>query len=131
MTRADILKTAEKCVCGKREQDYGKPENNFQAIADLWNAYWTNVLLTENRHGVARITNRPFSSFDVAMFMALLKVGRIATGTATEDSFVDACGYLACGGEIIGNTRYTLDELNCCTDIRDNNRCPGSGAKQY
>lgn len=39
MTRADILQTAEKCVCGQREQDYGSPENNFQVIADLWNAY--------------------------------------------------------------------------------------------
>ena len=104
MKRADILQTAEKCVCGKREQDYGKPENNFQAIADLWNAYWTNVRLAENRNGIDRITNRPFSAFDVAMLMALLKVGRIATGTATEDSFVDACGYLACGGEIASET---------------------------
>lgn len=84
MTRADILQRAEQCVCGKREQDYGSPENNFQTIADLWNAY----------------KNAGFTATDVAMMMALLKIARIKTGTATEDSFVDLAGYAACGGEI-------------------------------
>jgi hypothetical protein len=37
---------------------------------------------------------------DVAMMMALLKIARIQSGTATEDSFVDLAGYAACGGEI-------------------------------
>ena len=100
MKRSDILQTAEKCVCGQRQQDYGTPENNFQAIADLWNAYFKNT----KAKPITDIDNgRFFSAFDVAMLMALLKVGRIATGTATEDSFVDACGYLACGGEIKAN----------------------------
>ena len=101
MKRADVLQTAEKCVCGQRQQDYGTPENNFQAIADLWNAYMKNV------RGKAsfRMAVPTFTAFDVAMLMALLKVGRIATGTATEDSFVDACGYLACGGEIAGENK--------------------------
>lgn len=97
MNRPEILDTAKKCVCGQREQDYGSPENNFQAIADLWNAYLKNAY-----SGVAIYPGDGLSAFDVAMLMALLKVGRIATGTATEDSFVDACGYLACGGEIMG-----------------------------
>ena len=92
--RAEILRAAEKCVCGEREQDYGSPENNFQAIADLWNAY-----LRAQYNGCCKL----LAPLDVAMLMALLKVGRIATGTATRDSFVDACGYLACGGEIISN----------------------------
>lgn len=101
MKRADILQTAEKCVCGKREQDYGTPENNFQAIADLWNAYLNaSGKLEKIYNGDGTLKRTPFSAFDVAMLMSLLKIGRIATGTATEDSFVDACGYLACGGEI-------------------------------
>ncbi|MGI5892864.1 MAG: DUF6378 domain-containing protein [Bacillota bacterium] len=84
MTRREILAEAEKCVCGDREEDYGSPENNFKAIATLWNAY------------------KPcdFTAHDVAIMMALLKIGRIATGTFKADSYVDACGYLACGGEI-------------------------------
>lgn len=89
MTRSEILNTAEKCVCGQREQDYGSPENNFQLIADLWGAYY----------------GQKFTPVDVAMMMALLKMARIKTGTGTEDSFVDAAGYFACGGEIATNYR--------------------------
>lgn len=84
MTRPEILDTAKKCVCGQREQDYGSPENNFQIIADLWSAYY----------------GKKFTALDVSMMMTLLKIARIRTGTATEDSFVDAAGYIACGGEI-------------------------------
>lgn len=85
MGRADILEGAKKCVCGQREQDYGSPENNFQTIANLWTAYMGGI---------------EFTPVDVAMMMALLKIARISTGTATEDSFVDLAGYAACGGEI-------------------------------
>lgn len=85
MKRADILRTAEKCVCGQREQDYGSPENNFQVIADFWSVY----------KGVQ------FSANDVAMMMALLKVARIKSGGGTADSFVDLAGYAACGGELV------------------------------
>jgi len=84
MKRPEILDTAKKMVCGERQTDYGTPENNFKAIADLWGAY----------KGV------DFSALDVAMMMTLLKLGRIKTGTAKNDSFVDAAGYIACGGEI-------------------------------
>lgn len=73
MKRADILHAAETCVCGKREQDYGSPENNFEVIAGFWTVY----------KGV------PFTPNDVAMMMALLKVARIKSGGGTVDSFVD------------------------------------------
>ena len=87
MKRADILHTAEKCVCGQREQDYGSPENNFQTIADFWSVY----------KGVK------FSASDVAMMMALLKIARVGTSFVggTADSFVDLAGYAACGGELV------------------------------
>lgn len=86
MKREEILDNAKKCVCGQREQEYGKPEDNFQTIANLWNAYLGTSLV---------------KSSDVAMMMALMKIARIRTGTATEDSFVDLAGYAACGGEIM------------------------------
>ena len=85
LTRKSILAEAEKCVCGRREEDYGSPEDNFYKISKLWNAY-----LGDN------VTD----SHDIAIMMALLKIARIRTGRRTEDSYVDACGYLACGGEI-------------------------------
>jgi len=84
MNRATCLKKADECVNGKREQDHGSPESNFLKIADLWSAYY----------------GAPFTAIDVAMLMALLKIARISTGTATEDSFVDLAGYAACGCEI-------------------------------
>lgn len=89
MTRAETLEKAKACVCGQREQDYGSPEDNFRIIAEFWSAY----------------TGYPIDSKDVAMMMALLKIARIATGTATEDSFVDLAGYAACGAEIAGKEK--------------------------
>ena len=84
MTREETLNKAKDCVCGQREQEYGTPEDNFRSIAGLWTAYM----------------NFEFTPIDVAMMMALLKIARIRTGTATEDSFVDLAGYAACGAEI-------------------------------
>jgi len=89
MTRAETLDKAKQCVCGQREMEYGSPEDNFKAIAKLWSAY----------------KNVDFSANDVAMMMALLKIARIRTGTATEDSFVDLAGYAACGAEIASKNR--------------------------
>ena len=84
MKRKEILSKAEQCVNGQRDQDYGKIENNFQTIAELWSAY----------KGIQ------FSAIDVAMMMALLKVARIKNGGGTGDSFVDLAGYAACAGEL-------------------------------
>ena len=84
MNRADILDNAKAIVLGHREQDYGSPENNFRIIAELWSTY----------------IGYNITPVDVAMMMALLKIARIRSGTATEDSFIDLAGYAACGGEI-------------------------------
>lgn len=84
MTRAEILDAAKECVC-RRKNDYGKPENNFERIAKLWNAY----------------TDSSFTAKDVAIMMALLKVARIRGGHK-DDNFVDMAGYAACAGELDG-----------------------------
>lgn len=92
MNRSDILDKAKTCVCGDREQDYGKPENSFGTIADLWNAYLYNV--------GRQATWPAITAKDVAVMMALLKIARIATGHAKSDNWIDLAGYAACGGEI-------------------------------
>ena len=84
MNRADCLSKAAGMVNGQRQTDYGTPESNFASIAALWSAY----------------KGTDFTPTDVAMMMSLLKIARIRTGTATEDSFVDLAGYAACGCEI-------------------------------
>lgn len=94
MTRSDVLDKAKKCVCGERDLEYGCPENNFEMISRLWNAY----------------TGCEFCAEDVAVMMALMKIARIATGHAKEDSFVDACGYMACAAECSSGNRESRFE---------------------
>ena len=84
MDRKETLEKAYECVAGKREQDYGRPEDGLGKIADLWTAYY----------------GAPFSPVDVAMMMGLLKIARIKGVHATEDSFVDLAGYAAIGCEV-------------------------------
>lgn len=97
-TRASILHEAEKCVCGQREQDYGKAEDNFRLIASLWKPYIRTRCVSDG----SDVSIQPE---DVAMLMALLKIARICSGTGTADSFVDLAGYAACGGEIAGGKK--------------------------
>lgn len=97
LTRADILHAAEKCVCGQRETDYGTPEDNFKAIAELWNVYLDRV-------SVGKYGNTIVDEKDVAVMMALLKIARIARGGGKADSWIDLAGYAACGAECEGVT---------------------------
>lgn len=93
--RQFILSQAEHCVCGKREQDYGSPEDNFGRIAAMWEAYMRGNCVSDG----ADICIAPK---DVAAMMALLKIARIASGNAKTDNWVDLAGYAACGGELEG-----------------------------
>lgn len=85
-TRKTILEAAEKCVCNDRQDQYGKPEDSFSAIADLWTAYLD--------------TGREITPVDVAQMMILLKVGRAKGNPKHTDNWVDMAGYAACAGEI-------------------------------
>lgn len=84
MKRKEVLDQAAICVCGQRQEDYGKPEDNFSNIAKLWSAY----------------KDVEFTTKDVALMMGLLKIARMKAGTKL-DSAVDACGYMAIAGEIM------------------------------
>lgn len=84
MIRGEILKIASECVCSVREDDYGSPEENFKAIAETW-SWWLGQEITAH---------------DVTVMMALLKIGRLKTGKPKDDTYIDACGYLALAGEI-------------------------------
>lgn len=90
MNRADILETAKEIVTSDRNKQYGEPEDNFDTIASLWNAY----LVGKHSDGTV------ITAKDVALMMVLFKVGRILTSTTVkEDSYIDAAGYIACGYE--------------------------------
>ena len=107
VSRADILDRAKAIVTGEREKQYGKPEDNFAIIAELWGAY----------------TGYKFSPVDVAMMMALLKVALIKTGVGTVDSFVDLAGYAACAGEIAERNATTSVQAAGDTENEETNKC--------
>lgn len=85
-TRTDYLDRADEVINGERQNQYGEPEDNFGVIADFWSAYFGHKI------DVTRA--------DVANLMALMKIARLSSGTAKRDSYVDAIGYMAIGGEI-------------------------------
>lgn len=113
MKRKDILTRAMECVCGGREQDYGRPEDNFGLISELWTAYIQAGIKREGHGGFGyRVTPR-----DVAILMALLKVARISGGGGSGDSYVDLAGYAACAGEMDNMKNPVRDRsLRCKLD---------------
>ena len=92
MTRSDILAEAHECITRDRAETYGRAENSFGAIADLWN--WWFIKEREAGEAVS------FTPHDVAMMLALLKVARIRGNPVHRDNYVDLCGYAALAGEI-------------------------------
>jgi len=91
MNRRECLTAAAAAVCGRREADYGTPEDNFSLIAQLWSAY----------------LGRSVTPVDVSMMMSLLKIARVRNGNGqpTSDCFVDLAGYAACACEIQSNKK--------------------------
>lgn len=84
MARGSILDDAKEIINGGRVDSYGKPEDNFKLIAQLWTTY-TGTFINEH---------------DVAMMMCLLKIARAKTGIGTRDSYIDLAGYCALAYDI-------------------------------
>ena len=108
MTRSEILKAAERCVCTDRNQQYGEPEDNFRTISMLWSVYLC-----------ARGMEHPLSAADVGAMMALFKLGRIATGGDKADNFIDLAGYAACAGEISTERERTSKDVKVSAGDKD------------
>ena len=129
MKRSEILDAAKKCVCGQREQDYGKPENNFETIGLLWGVY-----LRAAHPEVCKVfAPNDITPKDVGAMMALLKLARIAAGS-TADSFIDLAGYAACAGEIATQNAGEVKADHCviCGEVIPEGRqvCPICEAKK-
>ena len=84
MNRDDILARAAHLVTCDREQDHGRFADNARVMSALWSAY---------------LDGRMPEPRDVGPMLALMKIARLRSGP-NEDSSVDACGYLALGGEL-------------------------------
>lgn len=95
MKRNEILESAAAIITKDRNKQYGEPEDNFAVIAEYWSTYLS-------QHSGGRVIL--LTPMDVAIMMALFKIGRITTaGEFVADSFVDCCGYAAIAGEMATN----------------------------
>ena len=85
LPRQQMLEEASGIISGQRDEQYGKPEDNFGRIAKIWSV----------------ILGIDISTEDVAMLMVGLKVARYANKSGFQgDTWVDIAGYAACGYEV-------------------------------
>ena len=86
-TRSSVLDTAKQYVTKDREATHGDMEDNFEAIAMLWEQYFS--------------CEWSFSPADVASDdgPAEDRTAQVQQGH-TPDNYIDACGYMACAGEL-------------------------------
>lgn len=85
MNRTETLKKADMLVNGDRSKEYGPPKENFSRIAKMW-----SVILKQD-----------ISLTQVTLCLIALKMTRLIQSGAHQDSFIDICGYAACGNEIV------------------------------
>lgn len=86
--RTFILKQADEIVNKDRQNNYGKPEDNFRDIGIMW-----GIIL-----GI-----EPISPYTVANMMIALKLARSKNSPFYLDNYIDIAGYAACAGECAWN----------------------------
>ncbi len=88
---SDFLTTAAQLVDGERARTHGEKQQNFAAIARLWNGYLRNA-------GVVAVELTPR---DCSNLMALMKIARTQSGGShNPDNYVDGAGYIGISGEL-------------------------------
>lgn len=80
----NILEEANKIIYGDREQTYGHPSKNLEAIALFWSVY------LYNKFGI----DLDLTAEDVCWMMVDLKKAR-QLNQHKRDNVVDAAGYVA------------------------------------
>jgi len=96
-TKLGVLEAAITAVDARGLAYDGRPENNFERIARLWNTHLVNAGLLD----VSVLQNGTgLQPSDVAVMMILMKTARIESKPDHLDSWVDIAGYAACGGEL-------------------------------
>ena len=86
--RSNILTEADTLINGDRARDYGRPQENFGRLAELWNAQLGKKLA------------EPLTTQDVAYCLVQLKMSRLANTPGHRDSLIDVAGYIALSGEL-------------------------------
>jgi hypothetical protein len=85
--RASALDEARQLITGDRNNQYGPPTQDFERTAGMANAFGF------------RVNSNLLQGHDVAIFMMMLKISRLAWSPGKRDSWVDAAGYAGCGYE--------------------------------
>lgn len=83
--KSNILDEAFQIINTERQDNYGKPEDSFQIIAEFWTVYIKHKFRIEIS----------LESLDVSHLMALFKHARILGQKPCRDNYRDALGYLA------------------------------------
>ena len=91
MNKKEILEKAINLIMNDRAKQHGDVIVNHGNIGRLWGAYLSNKLRVKV----------DIKAEDVAMLLALFKIGRTQNGNHTDDNYVDGSAYLAIGGEIV------------------------------
>lgn len=103
MTRGAVLEKAIKIINGDRQDQYGNPEDSFETIGDFWTVYVKH----RNAHSAGGYW--PIEKKDVALMMALMKIGREMHGAGKEDNMIDAAGYIGLAADM---SNYNKKENN-------------------
>jgi hypothetical protein len=82
MNAGDFL-TEARATIQDRGMDYGHPTDNMQRTARLWSAY----------------LELPISDFQVAMCLAMVKIGR-SMESGKVDNYIDGAAYFAISGQL-------------------------------
>lgn len=88
--REQMLRNAIEITC-KQRKGYGTPYQNMKQTSELFNAYLSNRPL-------ARL-GKELDAHDMAVFMILAKISRLATTPNHEDSWTDIAAYAGIGHE--------------------------------
>ena len=123
MNRKDILEMASSAVHAMdMDHDYGKPEDNFATIAELWNTYLEAVFNDSENDAHVYLCSR-----DVAAMMILLKIARVAS-SRKDDHWIDIAGYAACGGEIDSYEAVVDEARKIVEAVQRNSTSSGEGS---
>lgn len=90
-----VLDEAKRIINGERQDQYGKPEDSFASIAELWSGYLHAV-------ACAGRTCADLTPADVAHMMVLFKLARQMHGAGKRDNYVDAAGYIGIAADMVG-----------------------------
>jgi hypothetical protein len=109
--KGESLRQALKIINGERLDQYGRPEDSFETIADHWNATLKQLILNrlvelsvlipeDMQHQVISVLSGLLTPLNVAQMMSLYKHSRQLTGAGAIDNYDDQAGYVGIAGDI-------------------------------